>query len=140
MIWDEIRRLSEYEIPQAEFALEKAYAQATRCTASLSGMPGAHDPGSIIERNWDLIEKREDELFDLRCRLDSLRAIATTAIAKMEQGKEKYVMIKRFLEGKPMAVVESELLLSKNYGFELLRKARAKVDVYLPECDPPTVS
>ena len=128
MIWDEILQLTNRAIPEARFNLEKAYANVTRCTAAISGMPGGHQPGSTIERNWALIEKREDELQRLLYRLDELRALAVPLIATLESPKEKYAMCMRYLEGKTMIEIREALQLSTNYAYGLIYRAIKRLE------------
>ena len=143
MIWDEIVRLREKEIPEAQFNLEKEMANATRCTANLSGMPGGHQPGSVVEKSYAKIEQRKDELMRLIYRLDELKGIVTPLIATLEAEKEKRAMILRFLEGKSMVEIRYELDISTNYAYGLIRSARMRLDP-MPEDamenEVPTVS
>ena len=143
MIWDEIIRLREKEIPQAQFNLEKEMANATRCTANLSGMPGSHQPGSILENSYAKIEQRKDELMRLIYRLDELKGIVTPLIATLAAEKEKRAMILRFLEGKTMIEIRYDLDISTNYAYGLIKSARMRLDPMLEEVmdnEVPTVS
>lgn len=136
MDWNRIIRLNEELIPEAEFRLEQAYDIATRCTASMSGMPGGGPSASVQEKAADQIERRKEELMALRYELDALRAGATAIIADLPEEKKRRVMTLRYLNGLSSGDIALRLGVTRRYVNMLLLQGMREPNTN----DVPTVS
>jgi hypothetical protein len=109
-------RNAEYEIGEMSETLLRLRARATKCTAAYGSNGGGAQPNkdklpAIIERIIEAEKKTEKRIEDLM----SVQAEVEGAIAEVEDGRCKALLMMRYLNGKSFEEISVALGYSYHY-------------------------
>ena len=108
-------RMAEYEITEATETLMRLRSRATKCTAAFGsaggGQPNKDKLPDIIDRIIEA-EKKAEKKID---RLLSLQSEVEGAIAEVDDGKCKALLMMRYLNGKSFEEISVALGYSYHY-------------------------
>ena len=114
-------------LPMARFRVEKAMAKATRCTATLTGMPRGGGAGSQIESGMELLEAAKAAYNAIQDELTAMREELSPIIAQLERPLERTVMHMRYIEGRSVREIAYGIAYSEPHVFEVLRHVERKM-------------
>lgn len=125
----EIRDLIDDEIPRAKHSVERAMAKATKCTASLTGMPRGGTGGNQVERGVELLEMARAELSRLENELFSMQTELKPRIDALETPNERRVLMLRYMHGMSCDDVADIMGYCKRHTMRILRRAESHLDL-----------
>ena len=114
-------------LPMARFRVEKAMAKATKCTATLTGMPRGGGAGSQIESGMELLDAAKAAYQAIQDELDAMREELAPMIAKLDKPLERTVMHMRYMEGRSVREIAYGIAYSEPHVFEVLRHVERKM-------------
>ena len=115
-------------LPMARFRVEKAMSKATRCTASLTGMPRGGSGSNPVESGVLMLERAREALDDIRDEIDQMREELRPKVALLEDPLERTAMQMRYLDGSSAREIAWSLNYSEQHIHRVLRAAEAKVE------------
>lgn len=122
-----MRRLIN-RLPRAKFKLMQATARATKCTASLSGMPrGGGTGGSQVEIGAEMREAALASLEEIQSNLDRMRAELRPLIDMLPRPLERIVMQMRYMDGNNVREIAYRISYSEQHIFRVLERAEKKI-------------
>ena len=114
-------------LPMARFRVEMAMARATKCTASLTGMPRGGVAGSQIESGAALLVDARAAYDAIKSELDSMREELSPIINALDRPLERTAMHMRYIEGRSVREIAYGIAYSEPHVFEVLRYAERKI-------------
>lgn len=114
-------------LPMARFRIDQAAAQATRCTAQLTGMPRGGGNGSQVENGAMLLDAAREahaaisnELYDMRLELQPM-------LEDLADPLEKTAMRMRYIDGCSVREIAYRISYSEQHIFRVLKNAEGKI-------------
>lgn len=114
-------------LPMARFRIDQAAAQATRCTAQLTGMPRSGGNGSQVENGAILLDAAKEahaaisnELYDMRLELQPM-------LEDLADPLEKTAMRMRYIDGCSVREIAYRISYSEQHIFRVLKNAEGKI-------------
>lgn len=114
-------------LPMARFRVEKAMSKATRCTASLTGMPRGSGGTSQVESGVLMLERAREAYNALQTELAAMREELAPYISKLEKPLERTAMHLRYMEGRSVREIAYQLVYAESHIFEVLRHVEQKI-------------
>ena len=114
-------------LPMARFRVEQATAKATRCTASLTGMPRGGGNGSQVENGAELRDAALAALTEIKAELEGLRAEVRPMIEALRDPLEKTAAEMRYLDGCSVREIAYRINYSEQHIFRALQRAEEKM-------------
>lgn len=115
-------------LPMARFRVEKAMSQATKCTASLTGMPRGGGGESQVERGLDLrleakaaLKDIQDELTMMQVQLEPVIDLLTDPLARM-------AVRLRYIDRYSVREIAYRLNYSEQHIFRVLSNAEKEIE------------
>ena len=115
-------------LPIARFRVEKAMSQATKCTASLTGMPRGGGGESQVERGLDLrleakaaLKDIQDELTMMQVQLEPVIDLLTDPLARM-------AVRLRYIDRYSVREIAYRLNYSEQHIFRVLSNAEKEIE------------
>lgn len=115
-------------LPMARFRVEKAMSQATKCTASLTGMPRGGCGESQVERGLDLrleakaaLKDIQDELTMMQVQLEPVIDLLTDPLARM-------AVRLRYIDRYSVREIAYRLNYSEQHIFRVLSNAEKEIE------------
>ncbi len=115
-------------LPMARFRVDQAMAKATKCTATLSGMPGGCGEGSQVERGVELLERARENYLSMRQELDEMRQEIGPQIEQLPHPLQKMVMRMRYMDGYSAREIAYRLSYSEQHVFRVLSASERIVE------------
>jgi hypothetical protein len=114
-------------LPMARFRVEKAMAKATKCTATLTGMPRGGSVGSQVESGMELLEAARGAYNALQDELEAMRNELAPYIPELDKPLERTAMHLRYIEGRSVREIAYQLAYSEQHMFRVLDQAEKKI-------------
>lgn len=114
-------------LPHERLMVERAMARATKCTASLSGMPGGGMVSSPVERGVEELEAARAKYNATKAELQAARDELSPLIEAMESPLQRNVMRMRYMDGHSVREIAYLLLYSEQHVFRVLDQAEKKI-------------
>lgn len=114
-------------LPMARFRIDQAAAQATRCTASLTGMPRGGSPCSQVERGAELLADAREAHAAISSELYQLRLELQPMLEQLTEPLEKTAMRMRYIDGVSVREIAYRLSYSEQHIFRVLSTAEKKI-------------
>ena len=112
----------DQEINRKVDRLGDLYASVTKCTAQLTGMPGAHNDRAFEERMEKYLLLRDEINADID-RLIDLKTEICNAIDSLPKEKHRNVLERFYLQGMSCREIGGELGYDTHYVLRLKREA-----------------
>lgn len=114
-------------LPMARFKVEKAMARATKCTATLTGMPRSGGSGNQVETGAELLDIAKAAYNAIQDELAAMREELAPLIAQLDRPLERTVMHMRYIEGRSVREIAYGIAYSEPHVFEVLRHVERKM-------------
>ena len=114
-------------LPMARFKVEKAMAKATKCTATLTGMPRSGGAGNQVETGMELLDIAKAAYNAIQDELAAMREELAPLIAQLDRPLERTVMHMRYIEGRSVREIAYGIAYSEPHVFEVLRHVERKM-------------
>lgn len=114
-------------LPMARFRIDQAAAQATRCTAQLTGMPRGGGGGSQVERGAELLTAAREAYSAIRTELDAMRAELAPMLDDLAHPLHKTAMRMRYMDGCSVREIAYRINYSEQHIFRVLQEAERKI-------------
>lgn len=114
-------------LPMARFKVEKAMAKATKCTATLTGMPRGGGTGNQVETGAELLDTAKAAYNAIQDELKAMREELAPVIAGLDKPLERTVMHMRYIEGRSVREIAYGIAYSEPHIFEVLRHVERKL-------------
>lgn len=115
-------------LPMARFRVDQAMARATRCTASLTGMPRGGGNGSQVEQGAEMLAAARGAYQAIRGELESMRKELAPYVEELEDPLERSVMRMRYMDGYSGREIAYRLTYSERHVFRVLESGEKKVE------------
>ena len=123
-----MRELIDRELPRARHSVERAMAKATKCTATLTGMPRGGNGGSQVERGVELLELARDELARLETELEGMLGEMKPLIDGLSIANERRVLMLRYMYGMACDDVADVMGYCKRHTLRILKRAESRLN------------
>lgn len=120
-------RFLQNRLPMARFKVERAMSKATKCTATLTGMPRSGGTGNQVEDGAELLDTAKAAYKAIQDELEVMRAELAPVIAGLEKPLERTVMHMRYIEGRSVREIAYGIAYSEPHVFEVLRHVERKL-------------
>lgn len=110
-------------LPMARFRVEKAMAKATKCTATLTGMPRGGGAGSQVETGMELLELAKRDYDNIARQLDAMREELAPMIALLEDPDERTAAFLRYIKGYAPPDIANGMCYCERHTFRILKRA-----------------
>lgn len=115
-------------LPMARFRVDRALAQATRCTANLTGMPrGGGNGGSQVENGAEMLAAARDALADIMSELYAMRQALQPLLEALCDPLEKTAMRMRYMDGYSVREIAYRINYSEQHIFRVLNAAEKAI-------------
>lgn len=114
-------------LPMARFKVERAMSKATKCTATLTGMPRGGGTGNQVETGAELLDAAKAAYKAIQDELEVMREELAPIIAGLEKPLERTVMHMRYIEGRSVREIAYGIAYSEPHIFEVLRHVERKL-------------
>ena len=114
-------------LPMAWFKVERAMSRATKCTATLTGMPRSGGTGNQVEDGAELLDTAKAAYKAIQDELEVMRGELAPVIAGLEKPLERTVMHMRYIEGRSVREIAYGIAYSEPHVFEVLRHVERKL-------------
>lgn len=114
-------------LPMARFKVERAMSKATKCTATLTGMPRGGGTGNQVETGAELLDTAKAAYKAIQDELEVMREELAPVIAGLEKPLERTVMHMRYIEGRSVREIAFGIAYSEPHVFEVLRHVERKL-------------
>lgn len=114
-------------LPMARFKVERAMSKATKCTATLTGMPRSGGTGNQVETGTELLDAAKAAYNAIQDELTAMREELTPVIARLDRPLERTVMHMRYIEGRSVREIAYGIAYSEPHIFEVLRHVERKL-------------
>lgn len=114
-------------LPCARFRVDQAMSQATKCTASLTGMPGGGGDGSQVERGVELLEEAREAYQRISSELEEMRQELGPQIEALPTPLQKTVMRMRYMDGCSAREIAYRLVYSEQHIFRVVKQAEKHI-------------
>ena len=114
-------------LPMARFKVERAMSKATKCTATLTGMPRGGGAGNQVETGTELLDAAKAAYNAIQDELTAMREELTPVIARLDRPLERTVMHMRYIEGRSVREIAYGIAYSEPHVFEVLRHVERKL-------------
>lgn len=131
-----MRQIIDEELPTVEYAIEKAYSNAGRCTSSWSDMPRGGHPENPIEKDVDVRLMLEAEKKQLMQELSAMREKLKRGIDALEDGTERRVMRVRYMYGAGNSLADTASMFGycERHTRRILQRAEERALQHVNEC------
>ena len=102
-------------------------SKATKCTATLTGMPRSGGTGNQVEDGAELLDTANAAYKAIQDELEVMRAELAPVIAGLEKPLERTVMHMRYIEGRSVREIAYGIAYSEPHIFEVLRHVERKL-------------
>ena len=120
-------RFLQNRLPMARFKVEQAMSKATKCTATLTGMPRSGGTGNQVETGTELLDTAKAAYKAIQDELEVMREELAPVIAGLEKPLERTVMHMRYIEGRSVREIAYGIAYSEPHVFEVLRHVERKL-------------
>ena len=120
-------RFLQNRLPMARFKVERAMSKATKCTATLTGMPRGGGTGNQVENGAELLDATKAAYNAIQDELKAMREELAPIIAGLEKPLERTVMHMRYIEGRSVREIAFGIAYSEPHVFEVLRHVERKL-------------
>ena len=120
-------RFLQNRLPMARFKVERAMSKATKCTATLTGMPRSGGTGNQVETGTELLDTAKAAYKAIQDELEVMREELAPVIAGLEKPLERTVMHMRYIEGRSVREIAFGIAYSEPHIFEMLRHVERKL-------------
>lgn len=120
-------RFLQNRLPMARFKVERAMSKATKCTATLTGMPRGGGAGNQVETGAELLDTAKAAYKAIQDELEVMREELAPVIAGLEKPLERTVMHMRYIEGRSVREIAFGIAYSEPHVFEVLRHVERKL-------------
>ena len=120
-------RFLQNRLPMARFKVERAMSKATKCTATLTGMPRGGRTGNQVETGAELLDTAKAAYKAIQDELEVMREELVPIIAGLEKPLERTVMHMRYIEGRSVREIAYGIAYSEPHIFEVLRHVERKL-------------
>ena len=120
-------RFLQNRLPMARFKVERAMSKATKCTATLTGMPRSGGTGNQVETGTELLDAAKAAYNAIQDELTAMREELTPVIARLDRPLERTVMHMRYIEGRSVREIAYGIAYSEPHVFEVLRHVERKM-------------
>ena len=120
-------RFLQNRLPMARFKVEQAMSKATKCTATLTGMPRSGGTGNQVETGTELLDAAKAAYNAIQDELAAMREELTPVIARLDRPLERTVMHMRYIEGRSVREIAYGIAYSEPHVFEVLRHVERKL-------------
>lgn len=114
-------------LPMARFKVERAMSKATKCTATLTGMPRGGGTGNQVETGAELLDTAKAAYNAIQDELEVMREELAPIIAGLDKPLERTVMHMRYIEGRSVREIAFGIAYSEPHVFEVLRHVERKM-------------
>ena len=114
-------------LPMARFKVERAMSKATKCTATLTGMPRGGGTGNQVETGAELLDTAKAAYKAIQDELEVMREELAPIIAGLDKPLERTVMHMRYIEGRSVREIAYGIAYSEPHVFEVLRHVERKL-------------
>lgn len=114
-------------LPHERLMVERAMSRATKCTASLSGMPGGGATGNQVERGVEELEAARAKYNATKVELQAARDELSPMVDALESPLQRTVMRMRYMDGHSVREIAYMLLYSEQHVFRVLDQAEKKI-------------
>lgn len=114
-------------LPMARFKVERAMSKATKCTATLTGMPRGGGTGNQVETGAELLDTAKAAYKAIQDELKAMREELAPIIAGLDKPLERTVMHMRYIEGRSVREIAYGIAYSEPHIFEVLRHVERKL-------------
>lgn len=114
-------------LPMARFRVDQAMARATKCTASLTGMPRGGGNGSQVENGAEMLLAAKSAYKAFREELEAMRWELAPYVDSLDDPLEKTSMRMRYMEGYSAREIAYKLAYSEQHVFRVLNAAEKKI-------------
>lgn len=115
-------------LPMARFRVEKAMSQATKCTASLTGMPRGGGGESQVERGIDLRLEAKAALKDIQDELAMMQAQLEPVIDLLTDPLARMAVRLRYIDRYSVRKIAYRLNYSEQHIFRVLSNAEKEIE------------
>lgn len=122
-------------LPMARFRVDQAHARATRCTASMTGMPRPGGVGRPVERGAELIEAARAAYTQIQTELDAMRGQLRPMIEELTNALEKTAMRMRYMDGYSVREIAYRISYSEQHVFRVLQRAENAITRQNESCE-----
>ena len=102
-------------------------SKATKCTATLTGMPRGGGAGNQVETGAELLDTAKAAYKAIQDELEVMREELAPVIAGLEKPLERTVMHMRYIEGRSVREIAFGIAYSEPHVFEVLRHVERKL-------------
>ena len=120
-------RFLQNRLPMARFKVERAMSKATKCTATLTGMPRSGGAGNQVETGAELLDTAKAAYDAIQNELKEMREELAPLIAQLDRPLERTVMHMRYIEGRSVREIAYGIAYSEPHVFEVLRHVERKL-------------
>ena len=120
-------RFLQNRLPMARFKVERAMSKATKCTATLTGMPRGGGTGNQVETGAELLDTAKAAYKAIQDELEVMREELAPIIAGLDKPLERTVMHMRYIEGRSVREIAYGIAYSEPHVFEVLRHVERKL-------------
>ena len=120
-------RFLQNRLPMARFKVERAMSKATKCTATLTGMPRGGGTGNQVETGAELLDTAKAAYKAIQDELKAMREELVPIIAGLDKPLERTVMHMRYIEGRSVREIAYGIAYSEPHIFEVLRHVERKL-------------
>lgn len=120
-------RFLQNRLPMARFKVERAMSKATKCTATLTGMPRGGGTGNQVETGAELLDTAKAAYNAIQDELEVMREELAPIIAGLDKPLERTVMHMRYIEGRSVREIAFGIAYSEPHVFEVLRHVERKM-------------
>ena len=102
-------------------------SKATKCTATLTGMPRSGGTGNQVETGAELLDAAKTAYNAIQDELAAMREELSPIISQLERPLERTVMHMRYIEGRSVREIAYGIAYSEPHIFEVLRHVERKL-------------
>ena len=102
-------------------------SKATKCTATLTGMPRGGGTGNQVEDGAELLDAARAAYKAIQDEVEHMREELAPVIAGLEKPLERTVMHMRYIEGRSVREIAFGIAYSEPHIFEVLRHVERKL-------------
>lgn len=114
-------------LPMARFRIDQAAAQATRCTAMLTGMPRGGGNASQVERGAELLEAAREAHAAISAELYGMRQELLPLLETLDDPLAKTAMRMRYIDGCSVREIAYRISYSEQHIFRVLKNAEERI-------------
>lgn len=114
-------------LPMARFRIDQAMAQATRCTAQLTGMPRGGGNSSQVETGAALLDAAREAHAAISEELRQMRLELQPMLEDLADPLEKTAMRMRYIDGNSVREIAYRISYSEQHIFRVLKNAEGKI-------------